>query len=355
MESEIVKKVFVNRIEDVFVQKQQNSDDSNDQNHRNEEAFKLKFLNLVNSLLGNGEQSASAITDENIVALKKKPNEIRNTRRPRNYDNENILSASLFEMEEIDGDSNQHFLSDEDDDYASNEEETTTTTTNEDANQQLRVNHQKTNILKKRNSNVDDGHQNQLNSVKMSITATKKYNKDLMANKYSCSLPRDIPVMLVGGGRLSTLKTSLVDQQSSEEENKAENENHHYQMNIDEKLDNQKRHKSRNSMTATRKLAHHQVISASNNSENRKESEDEKDSSPSNDVYEGDDELFEDDQNSYKPERLDNDDDATSTKDMGQAISNLASSIVLKDGRELFGGVPSRRVPINSISKSCFE
>lgn len=43
------------------------------------------------------------------------------------------------------------------------------------------------------------------------------------------------------------------------------------------------------------------------------------------------------------------------TTNMGKAISRMASSIVIKDGRELFGGVPSRRVPINSISKSCFE
>ena len=39
---------------------------------------------------------------------------------------------------------------------------------------------------------------------------------------------------------------------------------------------------------------------------------------------------------------------------IGEAISNLASSIVVKDGRELFGGVPSRRIPINSISQSYF-
>ena len=41
-------------------------------------------------------------------------------------------------------------------------------------------------------------------------------------------------------------------------------------------------------------------------------------------------------------------------EDIGKAISDMASSIVAKDGRELFGGVPSRRVPINNISQSYF-
>ena len=53
-------------------------------------------------------------------------------------------------------------------------------------------------------------------------------------------------------------------------------------------------------------------------------------------------------------EEADAEDDNLANKNMGQAISDLASSIVEKDGRELFGGVPSRRVPINSISQSFF-
>jgi hypothetical protein len=48
------------------------------------------------------------------------------------------------------------------------------------------------------------------------------------------------------------------------------------------------------------------------------------------------------------------DDDSDEKVNIGEAISNLASSIVVKDGRELFGGVPSRRIPINSISQSYF-
>ena len=52
--------------------------------------------------------------------------------------------------------------------------------------------------------------------------------------------------------------------------------------------------------------------------------------------------------------RFDSDDEYEKCGDMRLAISNLASSIVAKDGRELFGGVPSRRIPINSISQSYF-
>jgi hypothetical protein len=51
-----------------------------------------------------------------------------------------------------------------------------------------------------------------------------------------------------------------------------------------------------------------------------------------------------------KPVNMDNVDE----NDIGKAISHLASSIVAKDGRELFGGLPNRRVPITSISQSYF-
>ena len=61
--------------------------------------------------------------------------------------------------------------------------------------------------------------------------------------------------------------------------------------------------------------------------------------------YDNEDEVFGDHQRRS---------DESNTADMGRAISDLASSIVEKDGRELFGGVPSRRVPINSISQSFF-
>lgn len=130
-------------------------------------------------------------------------------------------------------------------------------------------------------------------------------------------------------GRLVTFNKA----NQSPEEDKADNENHYYTNN---EVSNQKRNKTRN-LDSNR---HTQSTSFKNQ---------ESDSSPfNNDLFEGDDELFEDDSNLAK-------DCETDAPNMGQAISNLASSIVIKDGRELFGGVPSRRVPINSISKSCFE
>lgn len=67
-----------------------------------------------------------------------------------------------------------------------------------------------------------------------------------------------------------------------------------------------------------------------------------------------DDDIFGDD-DAAGNQQEDFDIDEEDNRNMGEAISTLASSIVVKDGRELFGGVPSRRVPINSISKSCYE
>ncbi len=47
--------------------------------------------------------------------------------------------------------------------------------------------------------------------------------------------------------------------------------------------------------------------------------------------------------------------DLDDNPNLGVAFAQLASSIVYKDGTELFGDRPSRRIPINSISKSCFD
>lgn len=352
MESEIVKKVFLNRIEDSYVQQQQSKNEVNDSSIEksnaasSDETFKNNFLDLVNSLLSNGATQQPV----NSEKVKTKPKELNilKGRRVRKYDNENILSSSVFEMEELEElGSNEHFVSDED---ASNEEETTTTTTGLEDNSNMLENIKK-NVLKKRNSNVDEDLNNPIEkSGHFSIGINKKYNKDLLSNKYSCSLPRDIPVMH-HGSRMSTIKNIV--NQSSEEENRADNENQYF--NNNEKVDHQKRHKSRVNMTT---VNNRQIQSMSTSYKNQNDDESESSPNNNNDLYEGDDELFEDDHNNNltKTDRLDDDgDDETNTKNMGQAISNLASSIVLKDGRELFGGVPSRRVPINSISKSCFE
>lgn len=350
MESEIGKRVFLNRLEGTFKQQQSNTNEST-----NEEAFKLKLLDLVNSFIANNNDTigsatttASSLNQANSNINKPKTKRSKDlatrVRRAKQYDDENILSSSVFEMEELDepNPSERYVYSDED---ASNEEETTTTTTGiEDENL---LEHLKNNVLKKRNSNVDEEASDLSKSSRFSIQKNKLHKDLANSSKYSCSLPRDIPVMQ--GGRMSTLKNIV--NQSSEEENRADNENHYY---TNEKADHQKRHKSRTNMTLSR---HTQSMSASFKNQITNDEDDESESSPiNNDLYEGDDELFEDDNNNTVNNRcLEEEEDVTNTKNMGQAISNLASSIVIKDGRELFGGVPSRRVPINSISKSCFE
>ena len=121
--------------------------------------------------------------------------------------------------------------------------------------------------------------------------------------KYSCSLPREIPALLHNLNR-------------KKDYNGADKSN---QKNINDE----------------NRLLDDDDIFENKFLENQDEDE-------QDDVYDDDDD---DD---------DNGDNESKTKNMGQAISDLASSIVEKDGRELFGGVPSRRVPINSISQSFF-
>lgn len=169
MESEIGKKVFVNRIEEMFNKKQKEITGTT------EETYKLQLLDLVSSLLKNNNTTKSSDVRQ-----------INQKRRVKRYDNENILSSSVFEMEDDEQNSIEHFLSDE---CISNEEDTTTGF--EDAKTLV---HLKKNVLKKRNSNIeDDCTPDNLGNMLI----TRKINKDQLNNnnKYSCSLPRDIPVM----------------------------------------------------------------------------------------------------------------------------------------------------------------
>lgn len=54
-------------------------------------------------------------------------------------------------------------------------------------------------------------------------------------------------------------------------------------------------------------------------------------------------------------EREPNDGTDDDPDNVGQAIAELASSIVHKDGRELFGDRPSRTISIRTISKNCYD
>ncbi len=129
--------------------------------------------------------------------------------------------------------------------------------------------------------------------------------------KYSCSLPREIPALM---------------------HNHFSNRNHSRNALI---TDNNNQNNVNDENKIDEDLFESNYLQGKN-----EEVDDEDDNSDDDD----DDEVYGKEKKS----------DEIKTKNMGQAISDLASSIVEKDGRELFGGVPSRRVPINSISQSFF-
>ncbi len=128
--------------------------------------------------------------------------------------------------------------------------------------------------------------------------------------KYSCSLPREIPALLHHHFNRNHSRNNVISDNSNQKHVNDENK-------IDED-----------------DLFEANYLQGENGEEN-----------------EDDDDDDDDNDNVYGRHKRS---DETKTKNMGQAISDLASSIVEKDGRELFGGVPSRRVPINSISQSFF-
>ena len=133
--------------------------------------------------------------------------------------------------------------------------------------------------------------------------------------KYSCSLPREIPALMHNHFNRNHSRNALIT-----------DNNNLNNVNDENKID--------------------EDLFESNYLQGKNENvDDEEDNSDDN---EDDDD---DDDDVYGEEKRS---DEIKTKNMGQAISDLASSIVEKDGRELFGGVPSRRVPINSISQSFF-
>lgn len=280
-----------------------------------EEVFKQKFETLVNCLLNN-ESTSTANVNSSSRQNQAKTQDIQpanraqlsnsEKRKGHRKNDENLLSSSVFGMEEIDeSEDDSKFLSDRD----SQDED-------EDANQ---PDYSQKSILKKRNSNIRDS------DTGSAIVATRniisKNNKTQIPNQYSCSLPRDIPVMTV---RQSMARTYHKDYDGTNNENffNPAARDHHQQHNKTQMVTNSYKQPSA--------FQNYQF-------------------STSND----DDDIFEDESAVNQQENLDIDEDDTSN--MGHAISTLASSIVIKDGRELFGGVPSRRVPINSISKSCYE
>lgn len=283
-----------------------------------EEVLKQKFENLVNCLLNNESTNTSSANSNNAgqnqsstassgIQLANRiqpPNSEQ--RKARRKNDENLLSSSVFGMEEIDESEDEgKFLSDRD----SQDED-------EDANQSE---HGQKSVLKKRNSNIRDSDTGSAIAATKNIISRQQSfpHKAQVANQYSCSLPRDIPVMTV---RQSMARTYHKDYDGSNNEN-------YFNPSKEQQNPAQMVSGSYKQPTAFQNYNF----------------------SMSND----DDDIFEDDATSNQQENFDIDEE--DTRNMGQAISTLAMSIVVKDGRELFGGVPSRRVPINSISKSCYE
>lgn len=302
------QRIFLNQIDEKYRKKTQS-------NTPKEEGLRYKFENLVNRFMSadphRTSQSTASVT--NSVTGLHLANKIRykatGAEQRKKYD-ESALSSSVFEMEEIDEfQEDDKFLSEQD-----SQDELNSQDELENKQQFQRS------ILKKRNSNIGETEHGvgdmqkttaKLNFSKPNLAINRK--ELLSNNQYSCSLPRDIPIMMTN--RLGSTKTS----------HKEYDNNENYYNPVRE----QQKH-------------HSQLISNSYKPPNSAYMNYE-----FNDEVEGDDDLFEDENEPY----LDED----GTSNMGQAISSLASSIVIKDGRELFGGVPSRRVPINSISKSCYE
>jgi len=322
----IEQRRFLNQLEDAF------------RNHKStalgrEEALKLKFETLVNLVVyGDNQNKSQSNPIAPIQTYNRKVNspshcptnnskEIKVNRRK--YD-EAALSSSVFEMEEIDE------LDDED---SSKYEQDTLSDSNENQDE-AELPKFNDSILKKRNSNIGDADLSDMIRPSAKINLIKQIsfnqNKDL-ANKYSCSLPRDIPIMSsrlpsTQGNKNNKIKLG----------NDQDNNENYYNFNNNES-GNKERQQMSHSFKNTSDYLNFTPIAGKYN-----------------EVYanDEDDNLFEEEEDEVHNGRQDDEDDTTN---MGQAISNLASSIVLKDGRELFGGVPSRRVPINSISKSCFE
>ena len=313
MESLIEQENFLNQIQEIFKSRfknssngdepSQNDKSSNNHEEKKEEEFKQKFQFLVNKLIKEetshtfSKKDISKDDESNLNHPKSKSKE----KRTRNkYDSASMLSSSVFELDEDKDESGKYYLSDED---SSSNEDNDSDTLNNMSTGSSQLKH----VLTKRSSNIGG----ETFTRQSSFNKTNKISTDF--SKYSCSLPRDIPIM--NNRHMAINKKIDAKQQQREELNNdnnfKENKSHSVMMNS-----------YRNESSLLKRI-------------------------PSND-------LIDSEENDPFDTKFD-DDSEEAPENMGRAISTLASSIVLKDGRELFGGVPSRRVPINSISKSCFD
>lgn len=335
---------------------------------QNEEAFKQIFISLVKAYARDQQPTAKSDSatqgdesggEKKLLKMKKQR---KASFRGGMVDTGSAAVDSVFELEEIDHDSNelyqkqQSFLRDNDDggygdaglDNNSDDNDLDLQKSSSSPSGTTST----TSILKKRNSNVGaiggklGGDSPIAVDDKMAITrqiSIGKKTKSGMLAKYSFSLPRDIPFMGGGGHRLTTLPINKIPQGGDDSEDDE---------NVQSSSSSIMRGGGKLSMmaggkenTLTETGGHEDLSFMINDSVNMNDSDGDEEEDDDDD----DDELFK-----IGGGRGDKH-AGVELQNMGQAISNLASSIVQKDGRELFGGVPSRRIPINSISKSCLD
>lgn len=206
-------------------------------------------------------------------------------------------AGDVFEFEDGDEDYAEERLREEssDEDGGDDQEEPVTRITTQ---QHAAV--ANSNVLRNRSSNLVE--------INRSSTAAAQ------ASKYSCSLPRDIPFMMGGARSLAAAGSALA---TGNQQRDIAEEDYEYEQ------EKQQQENHQPLSAASRAAANRSINRVTTGST----------------VQEEDDEDF---------------DVGDKMANIGEAISNLASSIVVKDGRELFGGVPSRRIPINTISQSYF-
>ena len=268
--------------------------------------FKSKFETFIKSYLNYSSASSTAskskqTLNDNMNESNQLDNNNNSNDKPKakRKDSRNSFKDDVFDFEENGDEGNERLGASSEEEDADEEE---IDEENDDAQLSFKLDKEKSSpsgrYIENKFLNI---------SKAKSETASNQYGR------YSCSLPREIPTMQARYSSFNSSRIkSLNDDDDEEDENSGKGNKHHIASSyIDKK--NQK----------TSDLFDRRTKPKSSNDESGRSGED------SNDADEN-------------------------AKDMGQAISDLASSIVAKDGRELFGGVPSRRVPNNNIIQSFF-
>lgn len=312
MDTKLEQTMFLNSIQEAYDKYKTASANRKDTNPdeiliNKENLFKAKFETFIKSYLNYSNASATAskskqALNDNMNESNQLDNNNNSNDKPKakRKDSRNSFKDDVFDFEE-NGDERLGASSEEED---ADEEEI-----DEEENEDAQLSFKLDTSDKEKTSPSGRYIENKF----LNINKAKNEAASNQYGRYSCSLPREIPTMQARYSSFNSSRIkSLNDDDDEEDENSGKGNKHHIASSyIDKK--NQK----------TSDLFDRKTKPKSSNDESGRSGED------SNDADEN-------------------------AKDMGQAISDLASSIVAKDGRELFGGVPSRRVPINNIIQSFF-